>query len=70
MNTSELREKALEKITEVASQLLKIPAANIETDKELGSYGFDSISMTKFSNQLNSYYGLDLMPTIFSTTRR
>ena len=35
------------------------------TDEELGDYGFDSISLTKFANELNDYYNLELLPTVF-----
>src|SRR5581483_9109398 len=32
---------------------------------ELSALGFDSVSLTQFSNELNRAHGLDLMPTVF-----
>ncbi|WP_103865513.1 SDR family NAD(P)-dependent oxidoreductase [Aquimarina sp. I32.4] len=62
---SKLQEKVTIKILETASDLLKLDISNIEIDEELGDYGFDSILSTQFSNELNSYYDLELMPTTF-----
>ncbi|KAA1246068.1 SDR family NAD(P)-dependent oxidoreductase [Aquimarina sp. RZ0] len=63
--TSELQEKVTTQILEIASSLLKLDVSNIGIDEELGDYGFDSILLTRFSNELNSYYDLELMPTTF-----
>jgi len=35
------------------------------SDSELSEYGFDSITFTMLTHQLNELYGLNLMPTIF-----
>ncbi|WP_136669442.1 acyl carrier protein, partial [Flavobacterium sp. H122] len=32
---------------------------------KLGDYGLDSILLTRLANELNAYYDLDLMPTVF-----
>ncbi|SFD21736.1 Acyl transferase domain-containing protein [Chitinophaga sp. CF118] len=61
----DLREQTIGKIREIAAALLKLSVNDIETDQELGDYGFDSVLMTLFSNQLNSCYDLELMPTVF-----
>jgi acyl transferase domain-containing protein len=52
-------------LIEMISQQLKVRAAEIDVEVELGEFGFDSISLTKFSNSLNEAYGLELSPTIF-----
>ncbi len=52
-------------VIKTVCRLLEIPEEDIETDTELNEYGFDSVSFTKFSNDLNEQYSLDLTPTIF-----
>ncbi|WP_455872423.1 beta-ketoacyl reductase, partial [Serratia proteamaculans] len=47
------------------SDNLKVPLDDIDLDTELNDYGFDSISLTAFTNQLNHHYDLDLNPTVF-----
>ncbi|WP_455902229.1 beta-ketoacyl reductase, partial [Serratia proteamaculans] len=47
------------------SDNLKVPLDDIDLDTELNDYGFDSISLTALSNQLNHHYDLDLNPTVF-----
>ncbi|RBL89851.1 non-ribosomal peptide synthetase [Chitinophaga flava] len=64
-DTTDLQLSATKKMLEIAAQLLKLTIADIEPDAELGDYGFDSVSLTKFSNELNDYYDLDLKPTVF-----
>jgi polyketide synthase PksN len=64
-NTTELKEKASGKIRELIAELLKLGVSDIETDAELGDYGFDSVLLTKFANSLNEYYDLDIKPTAF-----
>jgi polyketide synthase PksN len=60
-------------VGDVISQLLKIPADQLDADAELSEFGFDSISLTALCNQLNRRFGLELMPTLFfehSTPKR
>lgn len=46
-----------------AQDIVKV--SNIDIDAELSNYGFDSISNVDLTNQINDYYDLDIMPTIF-----
>ncbi|NEW09011.1 amino acid adenylation domain-containing protein [Paenibacillus sp. SYP-B3998] len=50
-------------LVKTASSLLKIQEVDI--DRDMVQYGFDSISNTEFSNKINDHYHLDVMPTIF-----
>ncbi|WP_446476152.1 amino acid adenylation domain-containing protein [Bacillus velezensis] len=52
-------------LTDMVSGILKVDREDIETDTELSEYGFDSVSFTVFTNQLNEAYQLELAPTIF-----
>ena len=47
------------------SKVLKVGSANIESDQELGEFGFDSITFTEFATQIAKHYGLDFAPTAF-----
>ncbi|HKX26950.1 MAG TPA: SDR family NAD(P)-dependent oxidoreductase, partial [Blastocatellia bacterium] len=46
-------------------QILKVDEQDLELDEELSVYGFDSISLTEFSNRLSGELKIDLLPTIF-----
>lgn len=60
------KNKPLEKvIIEVASKLLKLNEANFDTNEEFGNYGFDSVLLTRFSNEINKKFNLSLAPTVF-----
>jgi polyketide synthase PksN len=47
------------------SQLLKVKIEDIDPLTDLNEYGFDSITLTQFSNILNQQYKIELAPTIF-----
>lgn len=54
-----------QQLSEMALAILKLRPAEISVHKEFGTFGFDSIMFTKFASNINIYYGLDLVPTIF-----
>ncbi len=55
----------LRALAATVSSLIKVKPEDIDGDTSLSEYGFDSISLTEFSNALNQQYRLDLTPTIF-----
>jgi polyketide synthase PksN len=65
IDTNSLREKMQSALIYLISQQLKVKVEDIDVDAELSEFGFDSISLTAFSNTLNKSYGLELSPTIF-----
>src|SRR5262249_55883782 len=65
IDSGELLEKVQWALTQGVSQLLKVKSQDIDADVEFSEYGFDSISLTEFTNVLNQSYQLELMPTIF-----
>ncbi|MES2939421.1 MAG: SDR family NAD(P)-dependent oxidoreductase [Pseudomonadota bacterium] len=52
-------------LQQAAAQLLKLRPDDIDPERELSKYGFDSISFTQFANTLNDRYALGLTPTVF-----
>jgi acyl transferase domain-containing protein/acyl carrier protein len=52
-------------LLKLAADILKLDASEMDLELEFGEFGFDSISLTQFSNALNEAYDLHLMPTIF-----
>ena len=52
-------------LIEAVSRLMNIKVEEIDLDTELSLFGFDSISLTGFSNYLNQELQLELMPTVF-----
>ncbi len=59
------REGLLYELSEMASRIIKKNTKDIRKDKEFGEYGFDSILFTKFANELNQRYDLEVQPTVF-----
>lgn len=55
----------LEELKEAASKLLRMEKESIQEDKILTEYGFNSIILTSFTNQLNSQFHLSLTPAVF-----
>lgn len=47
------------------SQLLHVPAQDLDAASELTQYGLDSISSTQLVNRINRAYDLELAPTVF-----
>ena len=60
-----IREKIKQKITELAASILDLNVKDLSSDVQLGEYGFDSILLTKFVNELNNHFELELLPTVF-----
>lgn len=58
-----LFEKVKNFLIKTTSLLLKI--SNVDIDKEMEQYGFNSITNTEFANKINDEYKLDVMPIIF-----
>jgi len=61
----ELIKKVQASLLQVVSDLIKVKVEALDVDSELSEYGFDSISFTTLSHQLNQFYGLELTPAIF-----
>ncbi|MGH1516458.1 amino acid adenylation domain-containing protein [Chryseobacterium sp. JK1] len=62
---AELQDKVASKLLEITAQLLKLSENDIERDEKLSDYGFDSILLIKYSNELNDFYDTDLTPAVF-----
>src|SRR2546430_5338861 len=65
VDTEGLLDKVQVALIRVVSKSLQVRIEEIDADTELIEYGFDSISLTEFGNQLNQEYKLELTPTIF-----
>ena len=53
-------------VTQIASDLLKVEAAELDPEANLGDFGFHSINITGLANQLRQQYGVDITPaTLF-----
>nr|WP_246027806.1 MULTISPECIES: SDR family NAD(P)-dependent oxidoreductase [Paenibacillus] len=60
-----LLDKVQAAIVQAVSKMLKVKIEDIDAYVELGEYGFDSILLTQFANNLNRLYPLDLTPDVF-----
>ena len=59
-----LLEKVQTQLLKIAAELLKIKFENLDAEELLSEYGVDSIILTNFANQMNSYYQLELTPAV------
>ncbi|MDH2134234.1 SDR family NAD(P)-dependent oxidoreductase [Sphingobium yanoikuyae] len=57
--------RVLAAILSEMSAIQKMPISEIQAEIPWDEYGFDSISLTKFANNLNGKHGTALVPTIF-----
>jgi amino acid adenylation domain-containing protein len=57
--------RALDRLTAIAARLLETETSALEPDTELGEFGFDSITMTRFATKVNDELGLSLTPADF-----
>ncbi|CAG7645166.1 SDR family NAD(P)-dependent oxidoreductase [Actinacidiphila bryophytorum] len=51
-------------LADLAAALLRVRPAEIDADTELHDYGFDSITLTEFTNRINARYSIDLTPPV------
>ncbi|OQW99429.1 MAG: hypothetical protein BWK80_63005 [Desulfobacteraceae bacterium IS3] len=52
-------------IRKIAAGILKTPEEELDSDENLGVFGFDSISLTLFAKQLGEYYRTEILPSVF-----
>ncbi|KZE65577.1 polyketide synthase, partial [Paenibacillus jamilae] len=62
---SDLLDKVRTAMMQAVSKLLKVKLEDIDAYVELSEYGFDSILLTQFTNNINHLYRLDLTPAVF-----
>ncbi len=55
-------------ILALAAEASGLEPTELDLDRELGEFGFDSVSYTMLANRLNDRYGTDLAPTVFYET--
>ncbi|MEJ8302799.1 SDR family NAD(P)-dependent oxidoreductase, partial [Saccharibacillus sacchari] len=64
-NQKRLFHRVNKELITIIHEILRTDKNKINLDAELSSFGFDSISFTRFSNELNKRYDLDVMPSLF-----
>ncbi|MCX7366149.1 MAG: SDR family NAD(P)-dependent oxidoreductase, partial [Alphaproteobacteria bacterium] len=63
--TAERRGRIEQMLLGAVAALMKFELAELDVETEWSQYGFDSISLTEFSNKLNQQHRLELTPTVF-----
>ncbi|WP_113049889.1 SDR family NAD(P)-dependent oxidoreductase [Paenibacillus polymyxa] len=61
----DLLDKVQIAMMQAVSKLLKVKLEDIDAYVELSEYGFDSILLTQFANNINHLYRLELTPAVF-----
>lgn len=52
-------------VVRIVSRLLKIREADLDPEAEMSDFGFDSILLTQFSEELSEMYESEILPSIF-----
>ncbi|WP_158945017.1 SDR family NAD(P)-dependent oxidoreductase [Granulicella sp. S190] len=65
MTQHELRLALQEKLLRIISQLLMLPAEDLDVNEGFYQLGFDSITLAALSGEINKVGGLDLTPALF-----
>ncbi len=65
IDTESLLSKVQSILIQSVSKTLKLNQQDIDLEGKLDEYGFDSITLTDLTNQLNQKYNLVLAPTVF-----
>lgn len=60
-----IKTSIMESLLNMVVNILKVAKEDIDVDVDLSEYGFDSVTFTKFADEINSLYLTDFMPTIF-----
>ncbi len=62
---AEMSAAALDRVTAIAARVLEVDPSVLDTETELGEFGFDSITMTGFAAAINDELDLSLTPADF-----
>ncbi|MGN4848975.1 amino acid adenylation domain-containing protein [Bacillus cereus group sp. MYBK134-1] len=55
----------LQEMVTLCAEILKMDKDQLETDRDISEYGFDSMTNTELANEMNKRYGLDITPVMF-----
>jgi polyketide synthase PksN len=64
MDIATAKTKLEQTLQQSVSQALKVRVEEVDSEEDLTSYGFDSVSFTKLVNQLNQLFNINLTPAI------
>ena len=65
IDPEELLKKIQASLMGIVGNILKIQENDIHFDREMSEFGFNSLSFTDFSNEVNKRYGISTTPAIF-----
>ncbi len=64
-NTEDHKKQLLIETLDASAAILQTEREQLDADKDLTTYGFDSVRFTELANVLNSKYNIDITPDIF-----
>lgn len=65
ITTKDVRKSIAAILRECCSKVIHIAVNDILLDRELGGYGFDSLTNTELANEVNEQLGVDITPVTF-----
>ncbi|GDY59739.1 hypothetical protein SVIO_103620 [Streptomyces violaceusniger] len=60
-----LPHRVLDRLLDIAAPVLRAPRSEIDPAAEMGTYGFNSVLLTEFCQQINVAFGTALTPVVF-----
>ncbi len=65
ISTKDMRDPIADILKECCSKVIHIAVNDISLNRELGDYGFDSLTNTELANEVNEQLGVDITPVTF-----
>jgi acyl carrier protein len=63
--SQDLERAAQRALIGLMTEVLAVPANEVDVDESFGDYGFDSISLTELAERIEESLGIEISPTIF-----
>lgn len=61
----EIKEKLLKELGSMVTEITGVKKEKLELDADINNFGFDSVMLTDFGNQINKKYGVEVTPAVF-----
>ncbi|MEK4042694.1 SDR family NAD(P)-dependent oxidoreductase [Paenibacillus sp. FSL H8-0048] len=65
INTGSLEQQAMQDVLNLAAQILQTQPGKLNVEENMGDFGFDSLSLKEFADELSGLYDIELSPAVF-----
>ncbi|WP_306307321.1 SDR family NAD(P)-dependent oxidoreductase [Cellulosilyticum ruminicola] len=60
-----VKESLIEDLKKIINRILRVPVEKLKLDKTLAEFGFDSVGLSEFADELSEYYSIRVTPDMF-----